>query len=297
VTDTTGAIAVALAKAQGSFGQVKKDKKVKVTTKSGSSYEFSYAPLESILDAVREPLAENGIVIVQMLDAGDLVTMMLHESGESITGRAPLPPSPDIQGMGSAVTYLRRYAIQAMLGIAAEDDDDGNRAAGNQATDADEADESLLGRVEVTGKATKGGSTAYQGDWRETPSGHAIGFKLSRPGDKDIPQVLLVGEVGAGLFLADPGATFMGQSVTVKGRLYAVKTPGRTTFNRLVVGEAEGHYIETLDVRVPPYVTTQPPTEAPAGVENQPEPGPLEAPSLPAFDLAEVDAMVEAAQR
>jgi hypothetical protein len=126
-----GPLAAALAKAQTQFATVTRDKTVTVQTKTGGSYKFSYAPLDTILGAVRGPLSENGLALVQMLDDGALETTLIHESGASLTGRIALPNSSDIQGLGSAITYLRRYAIQAMLGIAAEEDDDGNHADGN----------------------------------------------------------------------------------------------------------------------------------------------------------------------
>ncbi len=131
-----GPLAIALTKAQMAFPTVTRSKTVRVATKTGGSYTFSYAPLDTILDAVRKPLADNGLAIAQLIDRDSLVTMLMHSSGASIEGRAQLPPFTDVQGYGSAVTYLRRYAIQALLGIAAEEDDDGNHATGNTATPA-----------------------------------------------------------------------------------------------------------------------------------------------------------------
>ena len=130
-----GALATALAKAQSEFGAIPRSKTVSVTSqRTGKSYTFSYAPLDTILNSVREPLAKNGLAIAQLLDDGHLVTMLLHESGANLTGRTTLPDSPDIQAFGSTITYLRRYAIQSLLGIAAEEDDDGNRGVGNSPT-------------------------------------------------------------------------------------------------------------------------------------------------------------------
>jgi hypothetical protein len=169
-----GPLAAALAKAQMAFPPITRDKRVTVTTKSGGSYSFTYAPLDSILAAVRAPLAANGLAVVQVLDGGALVTFLIHESGASITGRVDLPPTADIQGLGSAITYLRRYALQAVLGIAAEEDDDGNRAAGNQVrADVEHGDDgSLIGVVEV------GDRTSSDFELRETPEGHTLGFRL-----------------------------------------------------------------------------------------------------------------------
>jgi hypothetical protein len=280
-----GPLVAALAKAQTQFATVTRDKTVTVQTRTGGSYQFSYAPLDTILAAVRTPLSENGLVLVQTLDDGALVTSLLHESGASISGRMTLPSTTDIQGLGSAITYLRRYAIQAMLGIAAEEDDDGNHAAGNTAqrrpkgVEQEEVDENestqtgtvdevveLMGKVTTTGTIQKGGAALYQGQFHPTPEGHSFGFRLKRVGeDKDIPQVLVTGDYGQALFLAYAGETagIIGSHVSVKGRLYNVKPQGRRAYYRLVIGEAENDVIETPVVRIP--------SETPAD----------EAPSLP----------------
>jgi len=135
MTDTDiGPLAAALAKAQATFPTIPRDKEVTVKMKTGGEYKFKYAPLDTILAAVRGPLSANGLAIVQMLDGDGLVTLLLHESGARLEGRVRLHEADNVQGLGSEITYLRRYAIQAMLGLAAEEDDDGNRASGNRAT-------------------------------------------------------------------------------------------------------------------------------------------------------------------
>ena len=138
--NVTGKLAGALAKAQAAFPAIPRDRTVTVRMKTGGSYTFAYAPLDTVLAAVRGPLAANGLAVSQLLDGGDLVTLLLHESGESLSGRWTLPPHQDIQGLGSAVTYLRRYALQALLGIASEEDDDGNASAGHHATPRQDVD-------------------------------------------------------------------------------------------------------------------------------------------------------------
>jgi hypothetical protein len=193
-----GPLAAALAKAQTAFPTVAKDKKVTVQTKTGGSYSFNYAPLDSILNAVRKPLAANGLVLVQLLDDGALVTSLIHDSGALLSGRVDLPNGSDIQAFGSAITYLRRYAIQAMLGIAAEDDDDGNRAAGNttrarsqrpvgeydEPPDRPELERTTHenGLVGVANLGKNGGAstgTDYQLR-QERDGGHVIGFRLTQ---------------------------------------------------------------------------------------------------------------------
>lgn len=121
-----GALASALSKAQAAYPAIPRDREVEVQTRTGGKYKFKYAPLDTILNAVRGPLSENGLAVTQLIDGQELVTMLLHESGASLTSKMALPHGDGTaQALGSAITYLRRYSLQAMLGIAAEDDDDG----------------------------------------------------------------------------------------------------------------------------------------------------------------------------
>jgi hypothetical protein len=125
---TIGAIAKALAKAQGEMDHARKDR---VNTHFGNHY----ATLASAIDACRPALNANGIAIVQHVcgESAEMVTvetMLLHESGESISSRYSMPVAKkDPQGHGSAITYARRYALLSIVGLAA-DDDDGNGASG-----------------------------------------------------------------------------------------------------------------------------------------------------------------------
>lgn len=196
-----GTLAAALAKAQAAFPVISRDKEVTVQTKTGGSYKFKYAPLDAILTAVRGPLSDNGLAISQMLDGDDLVTMLLHKDGQTLTGRFPLPHGDTIQALGSAVTYLRRYSLQAILGIAAEEDDDGNRASGNtfrakgDPVGEPQDGDSLIGEV-VKGKPP------CDLTLRQTPQGPVAGFKLKQ-GQSGL-QVLAHGNLAAALqpFLA-----------------------------------------------------------------------------------------------
>jgi hypothetical protein len=128
-----GALAAALAKAQVDFPAIPRTRTVNVRSTSGT-YSFDYAPLDVVLEAVRVPLAENGLAITQLLSGGELVTLLLHEGGGVLESRIkiPLEEGQRIQQLGSAITYLRRYSLLAILGISSEDDDDG-AAEGTQA--------------------------------------------------------------------------------------------------------------------------------------------------------------------
>lgn len=132
------ALAAALAKAQGEFGAVTRDKTVSVTMKSGGKYTFSYAPLESILHAVRPALSRYGLSLTQeIVFVGEkeyVETALRHSSGQRISNRIPLFVRDDgPQAYGSALTYARRYGVTLLLCVSADDDDDGNAAEGNSA--------------------------------------------------------------------------------------------------------------------------------------------------------------------
>jgi hypothetical protein len=140
-SEQINALAEALAKAQGAISNPSKNRKVTVQTRSGSSYEFEYATLDNIFDVIRRPLTDNGLSYTQMLDTtGEgklrLVTILMHASGQWIKTETPvMVQEQTMQALGSAQTYARRYAISSLLGIAAEEDDDGNAADGNSVQD------------------------------------------------------------------------------------------------------------------------------------------------------------------
>lgn len=90
-------------------------------------FKNKYASLAALLEATTKPLAKHGIVIKQHYTNGSLHTRMSHTSGESETSIYQLPAHKnDSQGLGSAISYARRYAYMAILGLAADKDDDGN---------------------------------------------------------------------------------------------------------------------------------------------------------------------------
>ena len=100
-----------------------------IETRGGGSYGYSYADLPSIMAAVRPVLAQHGLAVTQEVHSGGgdalvVETRVLHSSGGAITSGAlvvRMPPNP--QQTGSTITYLRRYQLCALLGIAADDDD------------------------------------------------------------------------------------------------------------------------------------------------------------------------------
>lgn len=126
-SDTINDLAAALAKAQGEITGALKDS-------ANPFFKSKYADLASCWDACRAPLSKNGLSVVQGLDVSEghlyLKTRLLHATGQWISSTTPVTPKDDTpQGMGSALTYARRYALTAMVGVA-QVDDDANAASG-----------------------------------------------------------------------------------------------------------------------------------------------------------------------
>lgn len=132
---TLDKLAAALVAFQGEVPVIPKNRTAKIPTKAGGSYSYKYADLSDIWDAIRQPLRKNGLAVTQQLcgPLGGLeigiTTTTWHESGQntastiylSTAGKSP-------QEVGSLLTYFKRYALSAALGISVDEDDDGAAA-------------------------------------------------------------------------------------------------------------------------------------------------------------------------
>lgn len=96
-------------------------------------FKSTYASLSNILDAIKIPLAESELSFSQHpMGENGLSTILMHKSGEWIGSHFMMKPvKNDPQGIGSCLTYMRRYALAAILGLNIDEDDDGNQASGN----------------------------------------------------------------------------------------------------------------------------------------------------------------------
>ena len=122
-----GALAKAMAKAQGDLGPVLKDK-------TNPAFRAKYADLGAVLEAILPAMNRAGLSLIQSPSYdGSLVgvtSILLHESGEWMEATLHMKPvKMDPQGIGSCITYARRYAALAIAGAAPEDDD-ANAASG-----------------------------------------------------------------------------------------------------------------------------------------------------------------------
>lgn len=122
-SDSIGKLALALSKAQAEMKAAIKDAE-------NPFFKSKYANLESVWEAVRRPLADNELSVSQLTEyVSDakcfcIITMIMHSSGEYVSGEYPLIAKDNsAQAMGSATSYGRRYALEAALGVSRGDDD------------------------------------------------------------------------------------------------------------------------------------------------------------------------------
>jgi len=161
MSESINALATALAKAQSQMGAAIKDA-VNPHLKS------KYADLASVWSACREPLTANGLAVVQLfVNAPEgcvaVETRLLHSSGESLSSVCVLPVLQKTpQGIGSAITYARRYGLSALVGVVSEDDD-GHAASNAKAPPTLESVKSFLGEKKKTKAADAVGDVV---DWQ-----------------------------------------------------------------------------------------------------------------------------------
>jgi hypothetical protein len=133
-SETTATLCAALVAAQGALKPISKDGK-------NPAFRSKYATLDGIMETVRPALAAHGLAVVQGVvhpetgEGGRLVgimveTRLVHTSGEWLASVVPVPVAKgDAHGLGSALSYGRRYGISALLALSTDEEDDGNAAA------------------------------------------------------------------------------------------------------------------------------------------------------------------------
>ncbi len=152
-SETTAKLDSAMAKAQGKIEGASKDK-------VNPAFKSRYADLTSVWGAIRAALSEQSISVTQWPVNSDdgkmhLITRLAHD-GEWIKSQFSIPVTKaDAHGHGSALSYMRRYALSAAVGVVADDDDDGN-AASRKPEPPVERD--VFGLAQGTNGASKAGS-------------------------------------------------------------------------------------------------------------------------------------------
>lgn len=173
----------ALRKAQAEMGPLLKDA-------TNPHYRSKYSTLATVIETIAEPLQNNGLVVIQTTRVREdktpvLVTILAHESGDSIEGEYPLRAKDldDPQKLGAAMTYARRYALMAMVGLAPEDDD-GNLASGKG--DAGASARVTGARTTTAARTSADGKPVYKASPNKPPS----------PAQKSLVSALVVQKLG-----------------------------------------------------------------------------------------------------
>jgi len=140
-------LAEALGKAQSQMTGAKK-------ASANPFFKSKYSDLSQVMEAISKPFADNDLCFVQGAEADELrvavSTRIIHKSGQWIESTTILPPTkPDAQGWGSAITYAKRYGLQALAGVPSVDDD-GN-AAVKKAVEKVELDNAIVAKFEACG--------------------------------------------------------------------------------------------------------------------------------------------------
>jgi len=187
-SESIAELAKALAKAQGSMGGASK-------AASNPFFKSKYADLAEVVRALKDEFAENGLSYAQFpLDEGDRIgveTVLMHESGEWMSSKFTVQLTKnDAQGAGAAITYCRRYALQAIAGIPAEDDD-GNAAV--QRTTNNKENKVNISSVEKTAQelinALSDDERSAIGFWRSlAKKGQSYQEKVYNTLDRDIQK-------------------------------------------------------------------------------------------------------------
>jgi len=176
-------MAAAIVAANGKLRNLPKTGTAKIDTRSGGSFSYSYTPLPDILDAVRPVLAKHGLALLQHVGGSGgevgVETVLIHESGQEHRGAYVTLPATDPKVAGSVITYLRRYAICALFGIAGDDDLDSSPAvapAAEQAASTDSRHSSAVGEAGGTTSASLGeaGADLKPGEVRPSSPGFPI---------------------------------------------------------------------------------------------------------------------------
>lgn len=211
----------ALIKAQSEFPPLERDRTVTVKTRSGT-YSYDYMTLGSQLSLCQPVLARNGLAVSQLVISSEdgsrvgVRTVLMHQSGEQIESTVFMPLLMEgnyLQEAGKIITYLRRYAYAAILGIHSETDDDGSGVGGTSpsqpatksapekkaAADRPYSPEKLIAKLDVTKAAVTPASKSQMG---------LVAGMLKRycEGDEDLRHKLQVELTGgfASLSDADP---------------------------------------------------------------------------------------------
>lgn len=217
-SENIGELALALSKAQSKIGGAKKDS-------SNPFFKSKYADLESVWDACREELTKNDLSVMQTNDVNSegvvVVTTLAHgKSGQWVRGRLFLKPvKNDPQGIGSCITYGRRYALAGIVGVY-QTDDDGNAASGKDDKPARASSAASVTPHEITATVVKVKAHADGGE-------QTVSAKLTHNGlnwiaesttDPNMSKLLDSEGKTFRFLITDSGKAYSGPDAALKGK-------------------------------------------------------------------------------
>ena len=157
-----GKIALALAKAQVDFEEIKRD--CSVDFGQGTKHvKFNYASLASIYAATRKALSKNELALCHYIDGEELVCQLLHSSGEFMVSVVHIGSPRQWKEFGGNITYATRYAVGGLLGCAAEDDMDAPEGERQQRSQQRPAERQQRGKGADARQASGQATSSQQG--------------------------------------------------------------------------------------------------------------------------------------
>jgi hypothetical protein len=122
-------LAAALAGVQAELPKIERDRTVTIQPKNAEQYSYSYITLANLSDAILPLLAKHGLAWATLPGLGADGKMavryqLMHESGDVLAGEFPVSGEGGIQMIGGRITYARRYCLAAVVGVAADEDDE-----------------------------------------------------------------------------------------------------------------------------------------------------------------------------
>jgi hypothetical protein len=181
-SETIGNLTLALSKVQAQLKPAKENSK-------NPFFKSNYADLGAVWDSVRGLLAENELSIVQMpTDVGGLTTILSHSSGEYLASTMYIPSKEDAHGVGSAISYGRRYALAAFIGVVTGDDD-GNSAV-NGSTHKASTSKSSSSKPKLTSDQYKAMAKAIEEGKSEVVKQKMNGYVLNKTQSDNLNKLI-----------------------------------------------------------------------------------------------------------
>lgn len=172
-SESISSLATALSKFQSQLVAPRLDREVEVRMKTGGFFKFKYATFAECTRVARELLGKCELSVIQLVEEDySVLTILAHSSGEYISSKFRVPGiTNDSQSLGAAISYAKRYAYCAILGIVADEDTDGQGADANFVVKKETEVDRLIAEIEAAKSTNEltaiyNGNEAYRGNGR-----------------------------------------------------------------------------------------------------------------------------------